>query len=81
MAWDQRQLGLAEFAVDHMQVGAADRAGRHARQDLAWPRRALGQRARDERLAGLLKDHREHGAVPSFRQPSKGMPAADVKTA
>ena len=60
MAGDQRQLGLAELAVDHVQVGAADRAGHHARQDLARSRGAVGQRAANERLARFLKHHREH---------------------
>jgi transposase len=51
VTWDQRQLGLAELAVDHVQVDAADCAGHDARQDLARPRGALGRRAANKRLA------------------------------
>ena len=38
MAGDDRQLRVRQFAVDHMQVGAAHAAGRDLDQDLAGPR-------------------------------------------
>ena len=38
MAGNERQLRARQFAVDHVQVGAADAAGRDAHPDLARPR-------------------------------------------
>ena len=35
--WDQRQRRFSQFAVHHMQVGAADAAGGDSRQQLARP--------------------------------------------
>ena len=65
-------LGSRQLAVDHVQIGAADGAGRDPRQDLARPRRTVGQRAADEGPAGFLEDHREHGVIVLRKQPNGG---------
>jgi hypothetical protein len=47
MARDDRQPRVRQFAVDHMQIGAADTAGLDLDEDLARPRpreRLLPQR-------------------------------------
>ena len=43
MSDDQGQLRLAQVAVDHVEVGAADAAGVHRDQDLAGARLRLGE--------------------------------------
>jgi hypothetical protein len=44
VAWNDVRLGIGEFAIDYVQIGAADRAGRDAQQDVPGaraPQRAL----------------------------------------
>jgi len=43
-----------------VQVGAADSAGTHPQEYLAWTRLRLGQLALDERPQGLFEHHRSH---------------------
>ena len=42
MARDNRNVRVGQFAVDDMQVGAADAAGTHLNPYLAWPGLPLG---------------------------------------
>ena len=65
MARHERQLRLGEFAIDHMQVGAAHAARRNLDQDFAWSRARRRVFARDERLTGPLEHHRAHREAPA----------------
>ena len=56
----ERELRLRQLAVDDVEVGAADAAGRHAQQDLARPRLRRRNLLEPQRLAGRVKHHRAH---------------------
>ncbi len=57
---DQRQLRIGQFAVEHVQIGAAHRASRDTHQHLprTWP--WLGHVPQAQRLTGLLHHHGAH---------------------
>ena len=63
-----RELRLGEVAVHHVEVGAADPAGRDANQD--FPRAGLRHRSllRGERGAVAAIDHGAHGGSPGHRR-------------
>ena len=60
VAEDERELRVRQLAVDHVEVGAADAAGRHAQQDLARLRLRFRNLLESQRLAGRVKHHRAH---------------------
>ena len=55
-----RRLGVRQFAVDDMQIGAADAAGLDPQPRFARPRLGLGALLHDELLAGPPQHHRAH---------------------
>ena len=57
---DEWQLRVWELAVDHVEVGAADTAGRDAQQDLTRLRLRHRNLFEPQRLAGRVKHHRAH---------------------
>ena len=57
---NDRQLWIGQLAVDHMQVGAADAASRHAQSDLTGPGLGVGHLRVDQRLARLPQLHGMH---------------------
>ena len=61
VAGDEGQFRLGQFAVDDMQVGAADPAGRHPDEDLAGRRFGTRHPAAGQRRAGGVEDHGAHG--------------------
>ncbi len=63
---DDRQRHLRQFAIHHVQVGAAHAAGQHFYPQLTGPRLRLGQLAQLQRLANLFQQHGAHRR-PSFR--------------
>ncbi len=62
MAEDQRQVRFGEFAVDDVQIGAADAAGAYREADLTRARLWIGKLAGPKRGAGLVENHRKHPA-------------------
>jgi hypothetical protein len=52
-----RQAGVPEFAVDHMQVGAADGAGTHAQEHLPGPWRGNLTLLEPQRFADAREGH------------------------
>ena len=62
VAWNDVRLWIGEFAIDYVQIGAADGAGRDAQQDVV----ARGRRHRaldlSERFARAVKGHGRHAA-------------------
>jgi hypothetical protein len=63
----QRQFGIRQFAVDDVEVGAADATRCDLHHDLAGGRRGRRPLAHDEWPAQLLEHHRAHDR---FLQPS-----------
>ena len=61
VAGDQRQLGMRQFAVDHVQIGPADGAGPDPHQNLARAGDRVGDLRRAQRPSGGVEDHGEHG--------------------
>ncbi len=53
-------LRIGQFAVDDMQIGAADATSRHLDADLARPGSTIGQLGPFERAPDLLQHHRMH---------------------
>ena len=76
MAEDQRQLRLGQFGVDDVEVGAADAAGDHPREQLAAPRLRIGDLGLHERLPGTLEDDRPHACLSTSRRSRTGSSAA-----
>src|SRR5262245_53327986 len=60
MPRNDRQLRVRQFAVDDVQIGAADAAGRDLDQDVAALRRGHRPLAPYQRRAGPLQDHGAH---------------------
>ena len=60
MAGHHARLRCGEVAVDHVQVGAAHRAGVDAHEHLVVAGRRHGQLAGDERPPGAVEAHRPH---------------------
>jgi hypothetical protein len=60
---NQWQLRIRQFAVDNMQVGAADGACRDAHEQLFGGRFRLRNVAQNERRSRLLENHRAHVAT------------------
>ncbi len=67
MARNDRITNVRQLAVQHVQIGAADAAGRNADQNL--PRSRLGHVAiaHFQRLAAALENHRTHGKLLRWR--------------
>ena len=63
MSDHQGQLRLAQVAVDHVQVGAADAAGANGDQDLAGPGLRLADLRSRQRPALLLEHHGAHSPI------------------
>ena len=66
VARHDRQGGLGELAVDHVQIGPADAAGADPDQDLPGTRLRHGQIGEPERRAGPIEQHRLHGIPPTL---------------
>ena len=64
VAWDQRQRRFSQFAVHHMQVGAADAAGGDSQQQLARPGLRCWQLLQLQGLARPSQYHRAHPMPP-----------------
>ena len=62
MPRNDRQLGIGEVAVDHMQVGAANAARLDPNANLPRPRLEFGPFLQREPIAGPPQDHGAHGA-------------------
>ncbi len=60
MAEHERELGLRKLAVENMQIGAADAAGRDLDEDLAGSRLGHFERGLLERRARAFEQHRLH---------------------
>jgi hypothetical protein len=60
VAWHDRQFRIRQLAVDHMQVGPADAAGRDLQQDLACARRRNWPLAQHQRRARAFQHHGPH---------------------
>jgi len=60
MAGDQRELGVWEFPVDHVQIGPAHRASMDSQEDLFRLRLGYRRLGRAQRVAWGLQDHRAH---------------------
>ena len=73
VAGNDRQLRIGQFAVDDVQIGAADAAGLDAHADLAGARLGLGPFLDREPLAGPPVNHGAHGA----RLAQKGLGEID----
>ncbi len=58
-----RQFGIGQFAIDDMQVGAADAAGFDANENLPRSWLGIGTLLHDKRLAGSPEDHGAHGGL------------------
>ena len=63
MAEDQRKFRIGQFAVHHVQIGAAHGAGQHLELNLAAPGLRHRAIAEDERLAGLIENHCAHDFI------------------
>ena len=57
------QCRTGQFAIDNMQIGTADAAGRHAYPNLTWSGHRIGQLREDQGLAWLSQLHRIHRIV------------------
>ena len=77
MAQDQRQHGIGQLAVEHVEVGAADPAGLDLEQHLARAGLRVGQLVLAERAAGGIEHHRAHGSCI----PSQAMDTEEYRTA
>jgi aspartate kinase len=64
---DERELGMRKLAVDDVQVGPADGAGMHPKQELAGSRLRLRDVHGHKRLARRLENHCAH--VSSLPHP------------
>ena len=62
MPWDDRHGGPGQFAIDDMQIRAADTAGRDLHPNFPCSGLAIGQFRPFERSADLLEQHRVHFA-------------------
>ena len=54
------QLGMRQFAIDHMQIGPAYAAGRHRDENFARSGSRHRPLAHDERLSGPIQHHGAH---------------------
>ena len=64
---DERELRLRELAVENVEVGPADRAGRDAEEHLAGTRDRVGNVRGPERTARNVEKHRLHRGLPRTR--------------
>ena len=60
MTWHQRQLGVWQLAVNHVQVGAADAACMHPNAELSLAGLRQRQFGGSQWLAGLVENHGKH---------------------
>src|SRR5262249_59109556 len=61
MAEDERQLGIWQFAIDHVKIRAANSARADAHEQLSPARLWLCHIAQLQPLRWLLENHRAHG--------------------
>jgi hypothetical protein len=61
MAEDERELGIAQLAVDDVQIGSADRACSDIQKHLFMLRSRARQLGRSQRATGSAEAHRPHG--------------------
>jgi hypothetical protein len=85
VARNDRQFRVWQFAVDDMQIRAANPACRDFDADFACTRRAIGQLRPFERLAGPFEHHGMHSDIsPSYAskqiKPGMDSDAADHST-
>jgi len=73
MTWNDRHFRIGQFAVDDMQVGAADAAGEHLDADLPGAGLSIRQGSPHQRRADRRQNHCEHGVVSSNGIPRGGM--------
>jgi hypothetical protein len=65
VARDERQLRVGQLAIDHVQVGAAHRAGLDPEEDLPGARLRHRQLGKAQRFARSVEKHRSlHGGPP-----------------
>src|SRR5262249_11163970 len=60
MTRDDRKLGMRQVSIDHVQIGPADAACRHAHPYFAGVRMPIREVAQRERLAGTIEHHSTH---------------------
>ena len=60
MSRDHRIATVADVAIDHVQIGAADAARAHPNQQLIRTRLGLGDVLKSERPPGPIEHHRAH---------------------
>ena len=65
-----RRIGVGQFAIDHVQIGAADAARQHLHPDFTMARQAIGQIGPHQWRARVIQDHRFHSAVPFMLCPN-----------
>jgi hypothetical protein len=63
MAGNDRRLGVRQFAVEHVKVGATNAASQYFDPDLARPRLAIRQVGPHEGRPWLGQYHRLHGRI------------------
>ena len=64
--------GCGQLAVDDVQVGTANAAGRHLDSNFTWPGLAIGELGPFERTPELLQHHRVHRVPSGFPWPACG---------
>jgi hypothetical protein len=70
MPGHERQPGVRQLTVDHVQIGAAHGAGAHAEQHLARPRPRSGPILQHKRALRGSQDEGAHGSAPSILRPA-----------
>ncbi len=66
VAGDDRQMGVWQIAVDHMQVGAAHPAGGDLHPNLAAAGLAIGEIGQDQGRSKRAENHSLHESLPSM---------------
>jgi hypothetical protein len=66
VAGDQRQLRIAQLAVEDVEVGASDAAGANRDQHLTRLRRRIGHLRQLKRGLRPLQNHRAHRHSPQY---------------
>ena len=70
VARDDRHLRVGQFAIDDMQIGAADAAGGHLHANFARSGLRVGKLRPFERSLEFLQHHRMHGVLRFAMDPS-----------
>jgi hypothetical protein len=74
MTGDERQLGLGQVPIDDVQIGAANPARMHAKEDLPGPGLRLGNLLGSKRLPLRMKNHGPHASIFPHRLGSHVRP-------